>query len=47
LRFFLNHRRFARSERPERVGNSPAELLTGTSHSHWLELLGHSRFSRN
>jgi hypothetical protein len=47
LQFFLNHRRFQRSERPERAGKSPAELLTGTSHPHWLEMLGHTRFSRN
>jgi hypothetical protein len=47
LQFFLNHRRYLRSERPERVGKSPTELLTGQSHSHWLELLGYSRFSRN
>ena len=47
LRFFLNHRRFPRSERPERVGRSPAELLTGRPHEHWLELLGHRRFHRN
>src|SRR5262245_9523725 len=47
LRFFLNHRRFLRSEHPERVGQSPAELLTGTAHAHWLELLGYTRFSRN
>jgi hypothetical protein len=47
LRFFLNHRRFPRSERPERVGKSPAELLTGSSHPHWLEMLGYTRFSRN
>jgi hypothetical protein len=47
LQFFLNHRRFLRSEHPERVGKSPAELLTGTPHGHWLELLGHARFSRN
>jgi hypothetical protein len=46
LQFFLNHRRFARSERPERVGKSPAELLTGRPHAHWLELLGHTRFRR-
>jgi len=31
-RFFLNHRRFPRSERPERVGKSPAELLDGSPH---------------
>ena len=44
LRFFLNHRVFMRSERPERVGKSPAELLTGKPHPHWLELLGFERF---
>jgi hypothetical protein len=29
LQFFLNHRRFPRSESPQRQGKSPAELLTG------------------
>jgi hypothetical protein len=47
LQFFLNHRRFLRSERPERVGKSPTELLTGQTHPHWLEMLGYTRFSRN
>lgn len=47
LQFFLNHRRFLRSERVERVDQSPKELLTGASHPHWLELLGYQRFSRN
>jgi hypothetical protein len=47
LQFFLNHRRFLRSERPERVGKSPAELLNGKPHPHWLEMLGYMRFSRN
>jgi hypothetical protein len=42
LQFFLNHRRFLRSEHPERVGKSPAELLTGESHPHWLDMLGFS-----
>ncbi len=46
LRFFLNHRTFMRSERPERVGKSPAELMTGQPHPHWLELLGFERFRR-
>ena len=46
LRFFLNHRRFLRSEHPERVGESPAELLRGESHPHWLEMLGYQRFSQ-
>jgi hypothetical protein len=47
LQFFLNHRRFLRSEHPERTGRSPMELLTGQRHPHWFELLGHTRFSRN
>ena len=47
LRFFLNHRRFLRSEHAERVGKSPAELLSGQAHAHWLELLGYQRFSQD
>ena len=47
LQFFLNHRRFLRSKHAERVGKSPAELLTGQRHAHWLEMLGFSLFSRN
>ncbi len=47
LQFFLNHRRLQRSEHPERAGKSPAELLAGASHRHWLELLGYQRFTRN
>jgi hypothetical protein len=46
LQFFLNHRRFLRSERAEREGKSPAELLSGQEHKHWLELLGERRFTR-
>ena len=47
LQFFLNHRRYLRSENPIRVGKSPAELLTGEPHAHWLELLGYKRFSQD
>jgi hypothetical protein len=47
LQFFLNHRRFLRSEHPERAGKSPAELLTGQPHPHWLEMLGYNRSCRN
>jgi hypothetical protein len=47
LRFYLNHRRFQRSEHVQRVGKSPAELLRGQRHAHWLELLGYQRFSQN
>jgi hypothetical protein len=47
LQFFLNHRRFPRSERAERRDKSPRELLTGAPHPHWLEMLGYQRFERN
>jgi hypothetical protein len=47
LQFFLNHRRFQRSEHPERAGKSPVELLTGEPQQHWLEKLGFQPFSRN
>jgi len=40
LRFFLNHRRFLRSQYAERQGKSPRELMTGRGHPHWLTLLG-------
>lgn len=46
LQFYLNHRVLERSERPERTGQTPAELLTGAAHPHWLELLGFTRFAR-
>lgn len=46
LQFFLNHRRFLRSEREERIGKSPAELLVGTPHKHWLEILGFDLFKQ-
>jgi hypothetical protein len=47
LQFFFNQRRLQRSAHAERVGKSPAELLTGQSHPHWLESLGYQRFKRN
>jgi hypothetical protein len=46
LRFFLNHRCYLRSRRSERVGKSPAQLLGGQEHPHWLEMLGYRRFHR-
>jgi hypothetical protein len=46
LRFFLNHRRLPRSGHEERVGKSPAELLSGQEHEHWLVLLGYQPFRR-
>jgi hypothetical protein len=47
LQFYINHRCFPRSDRPERKGKSPRELLTGQEHPHWLDLLGYTRFQRN
>ena len=46
LRFFLNHRRFMASRKPERRGKSPTELMTGEKHPHWLEMLGSQRFQK-
>jgi len=46
LQFYLNHRRLERSDRPGRVGKTPAELLTGRPHPHWLEMLGYTLFAR-
>lgn len=46
LQFFLNHRRFMRSEHPERIGKSPKELMTGDTHQHWLEILGFKLFKQ-
>lgn len=46
LRFFLNHHPCRRSQRSYRVGKTPAELLTGQAHPHWLEMLGFTPFQR-
>ena len=46
LQFYLNHRRLQRSDRPQRQGKTPAELLTGQPHPHWLEMLGYTLFRR-
>jgi len=47
LRFYLNHKTFLRSEDPDRVGKSPAMLLSGHTHPHWLEMLGFKLFKRD
>ena len=46
LQFFLNHRCFIRSLKPERVGKSSKQLLTGDTHPYWLEMLGCQCFQR-
>ena len=46
LRFYFNHRVYERSQRPERAGHSPAELMTGEKHPHWLEMLGFTFFKK-
>jgi hypothetical protein len=45
LRFYLNHTPFFRSENG-RKNKTPAQLLTGKAHRHWLEMLGFERFKR-
>jgi hypothetical protein len=47
LQFYINHRRYMRSSRPERKGKSPKELLTSKTHKHWLECLGHKLFKKS
>ena len=46
LRFYFNHTHFLRSTRAERHKKSPAEILSGKPHPHWLEMLGFERFKR-
>ena len=46
LKFYLNHTPFMRSENPERVGKSSAEILMNCPHDHWLSLLGFKQFKR-
>lgn len=46
LRFYFNHRVYERSQHSEREGHSPAELMTGKKHPHWLELLGFTLFKK-
>ena len=46
LRFYFNHRVYERSQRSQRAGHSPAELLTGKKHPHWLEMLGFTLFRK-
>jgi len=46
LRFYLNRTPFLRSERMERKGRTPAEILAGKPHPHWLEMLGYQRFRK-
>ena len=47
LKFYFNHDRYTRSAVVSRVGKSPAELLSGQPHPHWLSLLGYPPHSHN
>ena len=47
LQFFFNHRPLERTHRPKREGKTPAQLLTGQPHPHWLNMLGFNRFQRS
>ncbi|MFT5082476.1 MAG: hypothetical protein ACI9Y1_000501 [Lentisphaeria bacterium] len=46
LQFYLNHTPFLRSTQAESHKKSPAEILPGKPHPHWLEMLGYRRFKR-
>jgi len=46
LRFYFNHKPIDRSTREHRHKKTPAEVLSGEPHPHWLELLGYQRFKR-
>jgi len=46
LRFYLNHNHFIRSSNPNRAGKTPAQLLTGVKHQHWLKMLGFDKVQR-
>lgn len=46
LRFYLNHTPFLRSTRAERHKKTPAQILSGKAHPHWLEMLGYERIKR-
>lgn len=41
LRFFFNHHVLVRSRSVRRRGRSPAAVLAGEAHAHWLEMLGY------
>jgi len=47
LKFYLNHKKFMRSEHPGRIDKSPAELLSKKSHPIWIEMLGFNRFKQS
>ena len=44
IQFGLNHRPFMRSEHKALVGKTPAQVMSGINHPHWLEMLGFKRF---
>jgi len=44
IQFGLNHRPFQRSERQTLKGKTPAQVMSGCDHPHWLEMLGFTRF---
>ena len=41
-----NDQVFLRSQHDYMRGRTPAEVLTGTSHPNWLEMLGFQRFKK-
>lgn len=46
IRFYLNHQVLLRSQHDYMRGRTPTEVLTGTLHPNWLEMLGFQRFRK-
>ena len=46
VRFYFNHVPFDARAKYNRRHKSPTEILTGQQHSHWLEMLGYTRFKK-
>ena len=46
IRFYLNHQVFLRSQHDYMQGKTAAEVLRGSRHQNWLEMLGFTRFKR-
>lgn len=46
IRFYLNHQVFLRSRHDYMQGKTPAEVLSGSRHPNWLEMLSFTRFKR-
>jgi len=46
LQFYLNHTPLLRSKHAYRQGNTPAQIMMGKTHPHWLEMISLKPFKR-